>query len=374
MSGSTPPTDQEAVQAAQAQLLSIRARIDTLDTQIQDLIAARARCAQEVAAVKRALGNSANFYRPEREAQVLRQVIERNRGPLSDEVVARLFREIMSACLALEEPLTIAFLGPEGTFTQAAALKHFGFGVRTTPLRATDEVFREVEAGAADYGVVPVENSTEGVVNHTLDMFLQSPLKICGEVQLRIHHYLMGFVDNIQAIQRIYSHQQSFAQCREWLALNLPQAQRIAVSSNSEAARLAQAEPGCAAIAGQHAADIYQLPVLMANIEDDPNNTTRFLIIGTRPVPPSGEDKTALLVSSPNRPGALAGLLEPIARHGLSMTRIESRPSRRGMWDYVFFIDLEGHAEDTNVAQALEELRQRASLYKLLGSYPRDVL
>jgi len=374
MSDFTPPIEQEAVPSAQDPLMSIRARIDTLDAQIQELIAARARCAQEVAAVKRALGDNSNFYRPEREAQVLRQVIGRNHGPLTDEVVARLFREIMSACLALEEPLTIAFLGPEGTFTHAAALKHFGSGVRTTSLRAIDEVFREVEAGSADYGVVPVENSTEGVVNHTLDMFLQSPLTICGEVQLRIHHHLIGFIDDISAIRRVYSHQQSFAQCREWLDLNLPQAQRMAVSSNAEAARLAQAEPGCAAIAGQCAADIYQLPVMVANIEDDPNNTTRFLIIGTRPAPPSGEDKTALLVSSPNLPGALAGLLEPITRHGVNMTRIESRPSRRGMWDYVFFIDLEGHAEDPEIAQALAELRQRASLFKLLGSYPQDVL
>ncbi len=276
MSDLTPPIEQEAVPSAQDPLMSIRARIDTLDAQIQELIAARARCAQEVAAVKRALGDNSNFYRPEREAQVLRQVIGRNHGPLTDEVVARLFREIMSACLALEEPLTIAFLGPEGTFTHAAALKHFGSGVRTTPLRAIDEVFREVEAGSADYGVVPVENSTEGVVNHTLDMFLQSPLKICGEVQLRIHHHLIGFIDDIRAIRRVYSHQQSFAQCREWLDLNLPQAQQMAVSSNAEAARLARAEPGCAAIAGQCAADIYQLPVAVANIEDDPNNTTRF--------------------------------------------------------------------------------------------------
>jgi chorismate mutase/prephenate dehydratase len=355
-------------------LLAIRARIDALDEQIQALIAERARWAQQIAAVKRTLGDSSNFYRPEREAQVLRQVIGRNRGPLSDEAIARLFREIMSACLALEEPLTVAFLGPEGTFTQAAALKHFGTSVRTTPLRAIDEVFREVEAGAADYGVVPVENSTEGMVNHTLDMFLQSPLKICGEVQLRIHHHLLGFIDDIRDIRCIYSHQQSFAQCREWLGLNLPQAERVAVSSNGEAARLARAEPGCAAIAGQCAADIYKLPMVVTNIEDDPNNTTRFLIIGTRPVPPSGQDKTALLVSSPNRSGALAGLLEPFARHGLSMTRIESRPSRRGMWDYVFFIDLEGHAEDPVVAEALAELQQRASLFRILGSYPQDVL
>ncbi len=358
----------------QEQLQAIRDRIDSLDQQIQDLIAERARCAQRIAAVKQAAGDSSNFYRPEREAQVLRRVIERNRGPLSDEDIARLFREIMSTCLALEEPLRVAFLGPEGTFTQAAAFKHFGHSVRTLTLRAIDEVFREVEAGTADYGIVPVENSTEGVVNHTLDMFLQSPLKICGEVQLRIHHHLIGRVENIQQIRRIYSHQQSLAQCREWLDVHLRGPERVAVSSNGEAARLARSEPECAAIAGQCAADIYKLPVLVGNIEDEPNNTTRFLIIGTRPIPPSGHDKTALLVSSYNRPGALYRLLEPIARHGLSMTRIESRPSRRGMWDYVFFIDVEGHLEDAPVAQAVEELKQEASLFKVLGSYPQGVL
>jgi chorismate mutase/prephenate dehydratase len=234
-------------------------------------------------------------------------------------------------------------------------------------------VFREVEAKAADYGVVPVENSTEGVVNHTLDMFLQSSLKICGEVQLRIHHHLIGRVRDIQQIRRIYSHQQSLAQCREWLDLKLPGAERIAVSSNGEAALRARDEADCAAIAGQCAADIYQLPVLAANIEDEPNNTTRFLIIGTQSILPSGRDKTALLVSSYNRPGALFRLLEPIARHGLSMTRIESRPSRRGMWDYVFFIDLEGHVKDEPVAGALEELKQEASLFKVLGSYPQGL-
>lgn len=355
-------------------LKTIRARIDSLDEQIQALIAERARCAQEIAAIKQAQGDSSDFYRPEREAQVLRQVIARNRGPLSDDAIARLFREIMSTCLALEEPLTVAFLGPEGTFTQAAALKHFGHSIRTRPLRAIDEVFREVEAGAADYGVAPVENSTEGVVNHTLDMFLQSPLRICGEVQLRIHHFLLGYIDDIRDAQCIYSHPQSFAQCREWLDLNLPHAERVPVSSNGEAARLARLEPGCVAIAGQCAADIYKLPVIVPNIEDDPNNTTRFLIVGARAAPPSGQDKTALLVASPNRPGSLARLLEPIARHGLSMTRIESRPSRRGMWDYVFFIDLEGHKDDPPVAAALAELEQQASLFRILGSYPKDVL
>lgn len=365
-----------SVQTEQERLRLIRDRIDELDGRIQDLIAARARYAQQVAAIKRAAGDSTNFYRPEREAQVLRQVIARNQGPLSAESMVRLFREIMSACLALEEPLKVAYLGPAGTFTQAAALKHFGHDIRTVPLRAIDEVFREVEAGAAHYGVVPVENSTEGVVNHTLDTFLQSPLTICGEVQLRIHHHLIGHVPDLRQLGRLYSHQQSLAQCREWLDLNLlPSVERIEVSSNGEAARLAQQQPGTAAIAGQCAAEIYDLPVLVSNIEDDPNNTTRFLIIGTRSVPQSGQDKTALLVSSPNRSGALARLLEPIARHGLSMTRIESRPARRGMlWDYVFFIDLEGHVEDEAVARALADLQQVASLYRVLGSYPKDVL
>ena len=356
------------------QLHVVRERIDTLDQQIQELICERARCAQQIAIIKQSVGDSSDFYRPEREAQILRRVIERNRGPLSNEDMGRLFREIMSTCLALEEPLQIAFLGPEGTFTQAAALKHFGNSIETIPLRAIDEVFREVESDAADYGVVPVENSTEGVVNHTLDMILQSPLKICGEVQLRIHHHLIGYIESIHQVHRIYSHQQSLAQCREWLDLNLPDVERVPVGSNGEAAQLARAESGAAAIAGQCAADIYQLPIVAANIEDEPNNTTRFLIIGTRFVPPSDDDKTTLLVSSPNRPGSLYRLLEPIARHGLSMTRIESRPSRRGMWDYVFFIDLEGHMENESMAKALEDLRQEASLFRVLGSYPRGII
>lgn len=358
----------------QEQLQALRERIDTLDQRILGLISERARCAQEIAAVKQAAGDCSNFYRPEREAQVLRRVMKRNTGPLSNEEILRLFREIMSACLALEEPLRVAFLGPAGTFTQAAALKHFGRSVHTVPLRAIDEVFREVESEGADYGVVPVENSTEGVVNHTLDMFLQSPLKICGEVQLRIHHHLIGHAQNIANVRCIYSHQQSLAQCREWLTVNLPHAERIAVSSNAEAVRLGQARPDAAAIAGQCAADIYGLPILAANIEDEPNNTTRFLIIGTRTIPASGKDKTALLVSAPNRPGLLYRLLEPLARHGVSMTRIESRPSRRGMWDYVFFIDLEGHSDDAPVIGALAELQREASLFRILGSYPQGVL
>lgn len=355
-------------------LLALRGRIDALDRQIQALIADRARCAQEIGILKHAAGASGNLYRPEREAQVLRRVIETNRGPLSNEEMARLFREIMSACLALEEPLRIAFLGPEGTFTQAAALKHFGKSIHSIPLRAIDEVFREVEAGSADYGVVPVENSTEGVVNHTLDMFLQSPLRICGEVQMRINHHLITRALELKAIRRVYSHRQSLAQCREWLDANMPRVEQIEVGSNGEAASRVRGEADAAAIAGQCAADIYELPTLVRNIEDEPNNTTRFLIIGTQPIQPSGDDKTALLVASLNRPGALFKLLEPLARHDVSMNRIESRPSRRGMWDYVFFIDLDGHFQDEPVAGALAELREQASLFRVLGSYPKGVL
>jgi chorismate mutase/prephenate dehydratase len=355
-------------------LQALREQIDGLDRQIQTLISERARCAQQVGAIKQAAGATGNFYRPEREAQVLRRVIETNQGPLSSEEMARLFREIMSACLALEEPLKIAFLGPQGTFTQAAALKHFGQSIHSIPLRAIDEVFREVEAGSADYGVVPVENSTEGVVNHTLDMFLQSPLRICGEVQMRINHHLITHATALTDIHRIYSHRQSLAQCREWLDANMPRVEQVEVSSNGEAALRVRDETDAAAIAGQCAADIYELPTLVRNIEDEPNNTTRFLIIGSQPIMPSGDDKTALLVASLNRPGALFKLLEPLARNNVSMNRIESRPSRRGMWDYVFFIDLDGHAQDESVAKALAELREQSSLFRVLGSYPKGVL
>ena len=355
-------------------LQALRKQIDGLDRRIQSLISERASCAQQVGAIKQASGITRNFYRPEREAQVLRSVMENNAGPLSNEEMARLFREIMSACLALEEPLKIAFLGPEGTFTQAAALKHFGHSIHSKPLRAIDEVFREVEAGSADYGVVPVENSTEGVVNHTLDMFLQSPLQICGEVQIRINHHLITLATELAEIRQIYSHRQSLAQCREWLDAHMPRVEQIEVSSNGEAALRVRDRSDAAAIAGQCAADVYQLPTLVRNIEDEPNNTTRFLIIGSQPITPSGDDKTALLVASFNRPGALFGLLEPLARHHVSMTRIESRPSRRGMWDYVFFSDLEGHAQEPTVAKALAELREQSSLFRVLGSHPKGVL
>jgi chorismate mutase/prephenate dehydratase len=281
----------------------------------------------------------------------------------------------MSACLAQQEPLKVAFLGPEGTFTQTAVLTHFGHSVRALPLASIDEVFHEVEAGNADFGVVPIENSTEGTVNYTLDRFLTSPLKICGEVELRIHQFLMGKMASLERIERVCSHQQSLAQCRAWLQDHLPDAERVAVASNAEAARRARDEQGTAAIAGQTAAEVYHLEVLATEIEDRPDNTTRFLVLGRKLFEPSGVDRTTLLVSvgHTKAPGALFRLLEPLARHRVSMTRIESRPSRRAKWDYVFFIDLEGHARDKPVSQALKALKRRASLFRVLGSYPRAV-
>ena len=326
----------------------LRDRIDALDEQIQTLINARAACAREVATVKLAGGEEPHFYRPEREAAVLRRVGERNPGPLPAEEMVRLFREIMSACLALEKQLTIAYLGPEGTFTQAAALKQFGHSVKTLALDGIDAVFREVEAGAADYGVVPVENSTEGVVSHTLDMFQRFPLSICGEVELRVHHHLLARDASVR-ISRVLAHQQALAQCRGWLEANLPHAEHVAVGSN-------------------------ELDIIEHNIEDQPNNTTRFLVIGQQAVLPSGNDKTSLLISLHNKPGALYAMLQHIAQQGVSMTRIESRPSRQGLWDYVFYIDVDGHRDDAAVTAALAALQQEAVAVKVLGSYPKAVI
>jgi chorismate mutase/prephenate dehydratase len=362
-----------------AGLESIRERIDAIDAQLHLLINERARFAQQVGISKHAAGHTVDFYRPEREAQVLRMALERNRterGPLRDEEILRLFREIMSACLAQQEPLKVGFLGPEGTFTQQAVYKQFGHSVRALPLVSIEEVFHEVESGAADFGVVPIENSSEGTVNSTLDMFLTSALGICGEVELRVHHNLMGQMTGLADVQRVCAHAQALAQCRGWLAEHMPGVERVPVSSNAEGARRARDEDGTAAIAPLAAAEVYGLHVLVPEIEDRPDNTTRFLVIGRKSFPPSGSDKTTLLVSASHTdaPGALFRLLEPLARHAISMTRIESRPSRRRKWDYVFFIDLEGHAGEEPLATALVELREQTSLCRVLGSYPRAIL
>jgi chorismate mutase/prephenate dehydratase len=355
----------------------VRGRIDAVDVEIQRLISERAKLAQLVGISKNAAtGRTVDFYRPEREAQVLRAARQRNSGPLRDEEVLRLFREIMSACLAQQEPLKVAFLGPEGTFTQSAVFTHFGHSVRALAVASIDEVFHEVEAANADFGVVPIENSTEGTLNHTLDRFLTSPLKICGEVELRIRHHLMGRMSDLAGIERVCSHPQSLGQCRGWLDEHLPGIEQVPVASNAEGARRARDEKGSAAIAGETAAEIYGLNVLAAEIEDRADNTTRFLVLGRKLFTPSGADRTTLLVSvgHTDAPGALYRLLEPLARHKVSLTRIESRPSHRRKWDYVFFIDCEGHAEEKHVKQALAALKKRASLFRVLGSYPRAVL
>lgn len=356
-------------------LARIRSRIDGIDARIHALLNERAGLARDVGISKHKEGRTVDFYRPEREAEVLRRALERNKGPLRDEEILRLFREIMSACLAQQEPLKVAYLGPEGTFTQAAVLKHFGHSVRALALASIDEVFHEVEAANADFGVVPIENSSEGTVNYTLDRFLSSPLHICGEVELRIHHFLMGRMDSLKRVKRICSHPQSLAQCRDWLKEHLPDVELVPVASNAEGARRARDEKDTAAIAGDTAAEVYGVTVLVAEIEDRPDNTTRFLVVGRKLFAPSGVDRTSIIVSGghTDAPGALYRLLEPLAKHRINVTRIESRPSGRRKWDYVFFLDIEGHAAEPRIAKALASLKKRASLFRVLGAYPRAI-
>jgi chorismate mutase/prephenate dehydratase len=355
---------------ADAELQRLRESIDRVNDRILEALNERAKLARAVGSLK--VGQA---YRPEREAQVLRRMKERNTGPLSDETVALLFREIMSACLALERPITVAYLGPQGTFSERATLKHFGLAAEALPAMSIDEVFRSVESGAADFGVVPVENSTEGAVGRSLDLMPQTPMKVCGEVIVRIHHNLMskGALE-LGSIGRVFSHGQSLGQCHEWLNANLPHAERIAVASNAEAARRAAEEPGTAAVAGEMAAEHYGLDILHANIEDEPNNTTRFLILGDYEPAPSGRDKTSLVLSARNRAGAVYEMLTPFAKRGVSMTKFESRPSRVAVWDYLFFVDIEGHRRDPQVAEALEEVGRIAGYIKVLGSYPAAVI
>jgi chorismate mutase/prephenate dehydratase len=356
-------------------LNSIRQRIDEVDEQIQQLINERARFAQQVGISKGELAAAVDYYRPEREADVLRRVLERNNGPLRDEEMLRLFREIMSACLAQQEPLKIGYLGPEGTFTQTAVYKHFGHSVRALPFGTIDEVFQEVESGVADFGVVPIENSTEGTVNNTLDMFLSSPLKIGGEIELRIEQHLLGRFDRLDKIERVCAHQQALAQCRAWLREYLPNVELIGVSSNAVGARRARDEAGTAAIGSDTAAEVYDLKIMVNNIEDRADNATRFLVIGRQLLAASGKDKTSIMVSTSDTTGAgvLHNLLQPLAKHQVNITRIESRPSRRKNWDYVFFLDLDGHAAEAPLSDALGELQDISSLFRVLGAYPQAI-
>jgi chorismate mutase/prephenate dehydratase len=366
-------------------LEQVRADIDAIDLDIQALINKRAQCAQRVADIKlvevaaaHARGDTGVepvFYRPEREAQVLQRIISRNAGPLAGANMAHIFREIMSACLALEKPLQVAYLGPEGTFTQGAAIKHFGHAAICVPQATIDSVFAQVESGACHYGVVPVENSTEGMVSHTLDTFMASSLKISGEVELRIGLHLLAAPGTSEgSITRICAHQQALAQCRTWLDKHWPAIPREAVSSNGEAARMAAQIPGVAAVAGDMAVERYALEKLASHIEDYADNTTRFLIIGREEVLPSGRDKTSIVVASRNKPGALFSLLEPFMRANVSLTRIDTRPSRTEKWAYVFFIEFEGHLRDEKIAKIMVELEEQSIMLKALGSYPQALL
>ncbi len=353
----------------QEELAGLRQRIDALDDEMLRLLSQRAQYAHRIGEIKHG-----NLYRPEREAQVLRRIAGVNPGPLPEGAVRTIFREIMSACLALEQPLQIAYFGPAGTFTESAAKKHFGSAPSFTPFITIDDVFRAVESGNADYGVVPVENSTEGAVGRTLDLLLTSPLMICGEVGLRIQQNLMSKSVAVERLQKLYSHAQSLAQCHEWLNRNLPNIARVPVASNAEAARMAALEPESCAIAGEAAARLYDLNILAANIEDDPNNTTRFLVLAKHDAGPSAQDKTSFVCSAQNKPGAVHDLLTPLKAHGVSMSKFESRPARGfggSQWAYVFFIDIDGHRQDPLVARALEDLRGQVGFLKELGSYPK---
>lgn len=356
-------------------LKKFRSEIDAIDAQVLKLVNERAKLAREIGHVK----EDGVIYRPEREAQVLRTMQEANEGPLASEAVSNIFRAVMSNCRALEKKLSIAFLGPIGTYTEEAALKQFGKGCDAIVCGSIDEVFRTLEAGQADYAVVPVENSTEGAVGLTLDLLLSSPVKICGEVTLPIHHCLLSKQTDISEISHVFSHGQSLAQCHEWLNRVLPTVQREAVTSNAFAAQMIHdlvATDGtfAAAIASKRAAELFDLNILAENIEDDTKNTTRFLVLGKHDVAASGEDKTSLAISTKNKPGAMVDLLEPLSRHGVSMTKLESRPSKQGLWDYVFYIDIEGHQTDEKVKAALVDLNDRASVVKVLGSYPVAVV
>ncbi|WP_297180518.1 prephenate dehydratase [Thermomonas sp.] len=355
---------------AKPDLSQVRAQIDGIDQQIQSLIAERARWAHQVGKAKGKLAAAVDYYRPEREAQVLRRVVDRNAGPLSDEVLVRLFREVMSACLAQQEPLKIGYLGPEGTFSQQAVHKHFGHSAHGLPLASIEEVFQEVAAGHADFGVVPVENSGQGTIQVTLDMFLSSPLRICGEVELRVHQYLLSRSGHIEDVERIFGHPQALAQTAGWLRTNLPGVEKLPVASNAEGARRARNSDDAAAIAGESAALVYGLKKIAGPIEDRSDNTTRFLVIGRQPFPPSGNDRTSLLVFIRDRPGALYGVLEPLARRGISMNRIESRPEHGHRWQYAFFIDVAGHCDEAPLKDALDEIGGLGDEVRVLGSYP----
>ncbi len=352
-------------------LPELRQSIDALDDQLLGLLNERARLVKEVGALKSATGGQ--FYVPDRERQIVERLQDANAGPFPTEAVRAVFSEIISACLSLEHPLRVAFFGPEATFTHMAARTRFGLSARYVPAATIAGVFAEVERGLADLGVVPIENSTEGVVNSTLDMFMDSGLTISAEIVLRVSHCLLSRNGTLDGIQKVYSHPQALAQCRGWLSANLPanKTALIEVASTALAARLAKDDPVAAAVASELAGHLYDLRVVKAKIEDEVNNETRFLVIGREPAVRTGRDKTSLMLSVKDQAGVLYKVLEPLAVNGINLTRIESRPSRKRAWDYVFFVDLEGHVSDAPVARAIKALAGACEHVKVLGSYPR---
>ena len=349
-------------------LKPLRDRIDEIDTQILDLLNRRARVAQEVGHVKNKL--DAPIFRPDREAQVLRQIVERNPGPLGNAELQTIYKEIMSACRSLEKRIIVVYLGPAGTFSEQAVYRYFGMAIDALPCPTIDEVFRAAEAGTADFGVVPIENSTEGAINRTLDLLMQTPLTISSEISIPIQHNLMTRTGKMENVQTICAHSQALAQCQGWLNQHFPNIMRHAVSSNAEAARMASEDSQVAAIAGEMASKRYGLQVVSAHIQDESQNRTRFAVVGRKETEPTGKDQTSLLLSVQNKAGAVYKMLEPLEKYGVSMTRLESRPAKTGNWEYYFFVDIDGHVREEKIEKALSELKDRVVYFKVLGSYP----
>ncbi len=348
-------------------LQTLRSKIDVVDHQLVDLLNERTKLVLEVGKIKHALGEE--IYAPEREEAVLRRVIEKNKGPLTEESLRAIYREVMSSALALEKSLVIAYLGPQATYSHMAAVKKFGASLRYEPLPNITDVFTEVAKGRADYGVVPIENSTEGAVTHTYDMFVDSELKVCAQIMLPIRHNLMAACPRGQ-IKKVYSIAQVLAQCRQWLQINMPHAELIEVSSSTRAAEIAKSEPNAGALASSLAAELYGLKVYEANIQDSSENVTRFLVIGRKYPPATGDDKTSIMFAVHDRVGALHDCIASFKKFKINMTKIESRPSRKKAWDYYFFVDFNGHCDDARVKKALVELDKHTMFVKILGSYP----
>jgi chorismate mutase/prephenate dehydratase len=346
----------------------LRKNIDDIDKKLLELISNRGLLAKEIGLLK----DDGVIYKPEREAQVITKLVKENKGPLSNDSVTNIYKAIISNCRALEKKLAISFLGPSGTFSEEATIKHFGENVKSIPTNSIDEVFNNVQSEKVQYGVVPIENSTEGGISRTLDLLLMKDLKICGEITLPVHHCLISKSKDLKKITSIYAHGQSLAQCHDWIANNLPNAKKITVLSNAEGAKIASKEKHSAAIASARAASIFKLNILQNHIEDEPNNTTRFLILSDQEISPSGNDKTSIVVATKNKPGAIVDLIQPFASRKVSLTKLESRPSRIGMWEYVFFIDIEGHRDDSKIKLCLKDIEKKSSFIKFLGSYPKN--